>query len=172
MDFKISNLSHCFKMCPNRSTMLSPMYCHTEYMKVVCSIHAPLYLYRESLRMNISKSCVRYTMLLLLYLGSLFASTRSICSFCKAGEWLYSRNPMPYRWLSMTIARKRNKYAGDHVCLNISAEDVIMQIDFLIKRLHGSWVSWKQLLKICMKSAGEEDPWKLSNRFMNPYSLS
>ena len=37
----------------------------------------------------------------------------------------------------MTIARKRNKYAGDQVCLNISAEDVIMQIDFLIKRLHG-----------------------------------
>ena len=106
-------------------------------MKVACSIHAPLYLFRESIRLNIWRSCVLYTILLLLYFDIQFASTGSICGFCKGSEWLYSRNPMSYRWLSMTISRKRNKYAGDQVCLNISAEDVIMQIDFLIKRLHG-----------------------------------
>ena len=119
-------------MCRNRSTN-----CQTEYMHVACSIHAPLYLCRESIRLNIWRSCVLYTILLLVYFEILFASTSSICGFCKGSEWLYSRNPMSYRWLSMTIARKRNKYAGDQVCLNISAEDVTMQIDFLIKRLHG-----------------------------------
>jgi len=107
-------------------------------MKLVCSIHA--HLCRESIRPNIWRSCVLYTILLLLYFESLFALTRSICGFCKGSEWLYSRNPMSHRWLSMTIARKRNKYAGDQVCLNISAEDVIMQIDFLIKRLHGDFL--------------------------------
>ena len=106
-------------------------------MKVACSIHAPLYLFRESITLNIWRTCVLYTILLLLYFDIQFASTGSICGFCKGSEWLYSRNPMPYRWLSMAIARNRNKYAGDQVCLNISAEDVIMQINFLIKRLHG-----------------------------------
>jgi len=37
----------------------------------------------------------------------------------------------------MTIAGNMNKYARDHLCLNISPKDVTMRIDFLIKRLHG-----------------------------------
>jgi hypothetical protein len=43
---------------------------------------------------------------------------------------------MSDRWGSMTVAGKRNKYARDHLLLNISAEDLITRIDFLIKRLH------------------------------------
>ena len=98
-------------MCRNRST-----HCQTEYMKV--AIHTPVYLCPESIRLNIWRSCVLYTILLLLYFEILFASTRSICGFYEGSEWLYSRNPMSYRWLSMTISRKRNKYAGDQVSLN------------------------------------------------------
>ena len=32
MDFKIAISPHCFKMWPNQSTMLWPMYCQNEYM--------------------------------------------------------------------------------------------------------------------------------------------
>ena len=56
----------------------------------------------------------------------------------------------------MTTAAKRNKYARDHLRLNISVEDIIVWIDFLLKSLHYS-ISPKKLLKFCMKSAGEED---------------
>jgi len=56
----------------------------------------------------------------------------------------------------MTTAPKRNKYARDHLRLNISGEDVIVWIDFLLKSLH-YFISPKKLLKFCMKSEGEED---------------
>ena len=60
----------------------------------------------------------------------------------------------------MTTASKRNQYGRDDLHLNIYAEDVIVWIDFSNRKfrfLHYS-ISSKQLLKICIKSAGEEDP--------------
>jgi len=60
----------------------------------------------------------------------------------------------------MTTAGKKNKYEREDLHLNISAEDIIVWIDFSNKRfvfLHYS-IYPKQLLKICMKSVREEDP--------------
>lgn len=88
-------------------------------------------------------------MLLLLYFESLFTSTSSICGLYKGNEWLCSLNPMSYSWLSMTISRKRSKYARDHVYLNISAKDIIMQINFLIKIFHALLHFSEDLYEMC-----------------------
>jgi len=116
VDFKIAMSANCFNMCPNRSTMSDWIY-----MKVLCLITLLCNFVGRA-----SRSCVRYTISLLVYFGSILASPRSICGLCKGSEWLYSRDLMLDRWWSMTIV----------ICLNISVEDVIMQTYFLIKRLH------------------------------------
>lgn len=56
----------------------------------------------------------------------------------------------------MATVAKRNKYPRDYLRVNISVEDVIVWIHFLLKSLH-YYISPKQLLKFCMKCAGEED---------------
>jgi len=154
----------------------------------VCSIHHGFYVsLLQKVRLNM---CVRSTASMYLccrrshwiyevvrsihnvvvYLGSLFTSGHWICGFYKGGEWLYSRNTMSDRWWSMTTTCKRNKYARD----NISAEDVIVCIDFLIKSLHSCITPFlrSNYWRFVWSLRYRKIPWKLSNRFMNPYRFS
>jgi len=141
-------------------------------MKVVCSIHASIYLSCRSSDW-IYDVVPSIHNVVVVYLGSLFTSRHSICGFYKGGEWLYSRNTMSDRWWSMTTASKRNKYARDNLRLNISAEDVIVWIDFLIKSLHLRITPllrsnyWRFVWSLWDRKIA----WKLSNGFMNPYSI-
>jgi len=146
----------------------------TEYMKVVCSIHASMYLCCRSSDWiyEVMRSIHN---VVVVYLGSLFTYRRSICGFCKGDEWLYSRNTMSDRWWSMmTTAGQRNKHARDNLGLNISAEDVIVWIDFLIKSLHSCITPFlrSKYWRFLWSMWDRKISWKLSNRFMNPYRFS
>ena len=152
----------------------------------------PLCVCEESVRLSIWRSCVRSTllciflakahteymmlclrstMLLLFILGA--CSLPDIQFVVSAKVTSGYTHAMSDRWWSMTTASKRNKYARDNLRLNISAEDVIVWIDFLIKSLHFRMTRflWSNYWRFVWSLRDRKITWKLSNGFMNPYSI-